>query len=550
MAGSWRAGSGLQQVTFTLADIEAIEAQAGANDSFSAIPEAVKQYLTYFYKRFEERNISELHILYEQSFQVISSRYFKATPWPTAEEISEYVNNDKTFKLLFNELRNRHLFEKTQPTLAQRLESWESYCELFTTFLKDGMIDYDLPASWLWDMTDEYVYQFETWCQYRAKLKTKSPEEIAYLRENNQIWNVQLVLSFLHALVNKSNIIPWLLHDHRPTGSSDPDDASFDISTRPSYRYIGYFSIIGLLRVNTLLGDYRLALMVLQPLSFDVTTALFSHVTACHTSVYYYMGFCYIMLRRYEDAVRVFSSTINHIGRVKHHHTRSYQYEQINKRNDQMMSLLALCLALRPQHVDESVYSLVRDKAGDRLARMRAGEAQAFEDLFSYASPKFISPAPPNYDIVTDSNLDAPKLQTRLFMAEVKQQLLLPEIRSFLKLYSTIEIEKLAQLMDVETNTFRGYLHALKNKSYAFVGSFEGPPLAGEYMTSSDVGFHVENDVVHISDTKPAARHGEFFIAQMAKLDTQLRRKAQAEAAQAVRETRFNGMSRRASIKS
>lgn len=510
-------------MSFTPADIEAIEMRGGDGDAFSSIPEAVKQYLQYFQRRFEERSVSDLHTLYEQTFSILSERYYKASPWPAAETIAEFVNNDSVFLMLYTELRNRHLFEKAQPSLAERLNSWNSYCDLFNMFFTDGMIDYELPASWLWDMTDEYVYQFETWCQYRAKLKNKTPEEIEYLRENDEIWNVQSVLSYLHHLVNKSNIIPWLMQDGRPSGSSDPNRDDFDISTRPTYRYIGYFSIIGLLRVNTLLGDYRLALMVLQPLNFDVPSALFTHVTACHTSVYYYMGFSFIMLRRYEDAVRVFASAVNHISRIKHHHTRSYQYEQVNKRIDQMMSLLALCLALRPQHVDESLYSLVRDKAGDRLMRMRQGEAHVFEELFNYASPKFISPAPPDYDVIADTNLDAPKLQTRLFMAEVEQQLLLPEIRSFLKLYTTIEIEKLAQLMDVEPTTFRSYLHALKHKSFAISGSYETPPLDGEYKSSSDVGFHVEQDVVHISDTRPASRHGEYFISQIAKLDSQLK---------------------------
>lgn len=513
-------------MSFTLADIEAIESQQNEADQFSAVPEAVKRYLGYFRRCFEERRESELYTLYEQTFCLLSERYYKVSAWPTADVVAEFVGNDRWFLLLFNELRNRHLFERTQPSLAQRVESWENYCELFNLFLEDRMVRYDLPASWLWDMTDEYVYQFETWCQYRARLKSKLPDEIEYLRDNDHIWNVQSVLSYLHALVNKSNIIPWLLQDGQPIGSSDPEEKTFDISTRSTYRYIGYFSIIGLLRVNTLLGDYRLALMVLQPLNFDVSSALFTHVTACHTSVYYYMGFCYIMLRRYEDAVRVFSSTVNHISRIKHHHTRSYQYEQINKRTDQMMSLLALCLALRPQHVDESVYAFVREKAGDRLTRMRQGEVLAFEDLFNYASPKFISPSPPNYDITADTNMEAPRLQSRLFMAEVKQQLLLPDIRSYLKLYTTIEISKLAQLMDVEPTTFRSYLHALKHKSYALIGSFDDPPLAGRYVTSCDVGFHVERGVVHISDTKPPSRHGEYFIAQIAKLDLQMKRKS------------------------
>lgn len=513
-------------MTFSEADIDAAEQRAGQG-SYSEVPDIVGQFLTYMHRTYLDRNTSELHNLYEQVFTRLGERYFKNTSWPSAELISPYVQGDATFLILYNELYYRHLFSKANPTLAQRLDSWTNYCELFQNFLQDGFIDNDLPASWLWDMIDEFIYQFESWCQYRAKLKSKTPEEIQYLRENDQIWNVQTVLSLLHYLVLKSNIVSWLMRGE-PSGSNDPDSNNFDIATLPIYRYIGYFSVIGLLRVNTLLGDYRLALLLLQPLDFDVQTALFTHVTACHVSVYYYMGFCYIMLRRYEDAVRVLSSTVLHIGRIKHNHTRSYQYEQINKRNDQMMALLALCIALQPQQVDESIMGMVREKAGDRLARLRQGEVQAFEDLFNYASPKFISPAPPDYDTIDDTNMEAPRLQTRLFMEEVKSQLLLPEVRSYLKLYTTIEIEKLATLMDVDENTFRSYLHALKHKSWTLCGSFAGAPILGEYSTSSDVGFHVEKNVVHISDTKQSSRYGEYFIQNIGKLDDlhkQLKRK-------------------------
>eukprot|EP00177_Eucheuma_denticulatum_P005995 GFKZ01010935.1.p1 GENE.GFKZ01010935.1~~GFKZ01010935.1.p1 ORF type:complete len:533 (+),score=63.75 GFKZ01010935.1:240-1838(+) len=516
MDGSWRRGS-TPRMTFTDADIEAAEERAG--DMFREVPEVIGQFLTYMHKTFLDRNTVEMHSLYEQTFSRLTDRYFKNISWPAPEEVSSYFDDDQTFMLLYKELYYRHLFSKTQPSLAQRLEGWTNYCELFDMFIKDGMIDHDLPASWLWDMIDEFIYQFESWCQYRARLKTKTPEEIDYLRDNSYIWNVQTVLSLLHYLVNKSNIIPWLLSGGEPSGSSDPDSETFDISTLPIYRYIGYFSIIGLLRVNTLLGDYRLALMVLQPLDFELPSALFTHVTACHVSIYYYMGFCYIMLRRYEDAIRVFSATVLQIGRIKHNHTRSYQYEQINKRHDQMLALLALCIALQPIQVDESMMVMVREKAGDRLPRLRQGEPQAFEDLFNYASPKFICPAPPDYSVIEDTYMEAAKLQSRLFMEEVKSQLLLPEIRSYLKLYTTIEIEKLAALMDVDEDTFRSHLHALKHKSWTFCGNFARPPLEGDFKTASDVGFHIERNVVHISDTRQSSRYGEYFIQNIGKLD-------------------------------
>lgn len=37
-----------------------------------------------------------------------------------------------------------------------------------------------------------------------------------------------------------------------------------EYGARPLYRMLGYFSIIGLLRVHTLLGDFTLALKVME----------------------------------------------------------------------------------------------------------------------------------------------------------------------------------------------------------------------------------------------------------------------------------------------
>lgn len=56
----------------------------------------------------------------------------------------------------------------------------------------------------------------------------------------------------------------------------------------------------------------------------------FTRVTACHVTTYYYVGFCYIMLRRYPDAIRTFVTILNFIMRMRQYHTRSYQYDQVS----------------------------------------------------------------------------------------------------------------------------------------------------------------------------------------------------------------------------
>lgn len=49
---------------------------------------------------------------------------------------------------------------------------------------------------------------------------------------------------------------------------------------------LGYFSIIGLLRVHVLLGDYTLALKMMDDIELN-KSAWFARVNAAHVTVYY-----------------------------------------------------------------------------------------------------------------------------------------------------------------------------------------------------------------------------------------------------------------------
>lgn len=64
----------------------------------------------------------------------------------------------------------------------------------------------ELPNQWLWDLIDEFIYQFQSFCQYRARLKNKDEHEMEQLRDAVAIWNVHSVLNVLHSLIDKSNI--------------------------------------------------------------------------------------------------------------------------------------------------------------------------------------------------------------------------------------------------------------------------------------------------------------------------------------------------------
>jgi translation initiation factor 3 subunit L len=44
-----------------------------------------------------------------------------------------------------------------------------------------------LPEQWLWDIVDEFIYQFQSFCVWRAKVKAKTEDELAMLAESGQV---------------------------------------------------------------------------------------------------------------------------------------------------------------------------------------------------------------------------------------------------------------------------------------------------------------------------------------------------------------------------
>jgi len=111
----------------------------------------------------------------------------------------------------------------------------------------------------------------------------------------------------------------------------------------------------------------------------------------------------FVSFYRYVDAIREFNKILLYIYKTKQYHQKSPQYEQILKKNEQMYALLAICLSLCPQVklVDETVNAQLREKYGEKMARMQRYDDEAFslyDELFSYACPKFITPSAPSFE--------------------------------------------------------------------------------------------------------------------------------------------------------
>ncbi|CAI8599830.1 unnamed protein product [Vicia faba] len=454
------------------------------------VPDSVKTFVVHLYRHIREKNVYEIHQMYESSFQSLSERLFKDTPWPSVDAVAQYVDNDHVFCLLYREMWFRHLYARLTPTVRQRIDSWDNYCNLF---------------------------QFQSFCQYRAKMKNKNEQEIALLRQFDQAWNVFGVLNFLQALVEKSTIIQILEQEKLGLEQFTANDGYDYNGGSNVLKVLGYFGMVGLLRVHCLLGDYHTGLKCLQPIDIS-QPGLYTIVIGCHITTIYHYGFANLMLRRYVEAIREFNKILLYIFKTKMYHQKSPQYEQILKKNEQMYALLAISLSLCPQSrlVDETVNSQLREKYGEKMTRMQRYDDEAFamyDELFSYACPKFITPSAPNFDEpLVNYNQDAYRLQLKLFLYEAKQQQLLSGLRTFLKVYSTISLAKLASYMEVDEPTLRTILMTYKHKTHAV-------DTAGKVISNADVDFYIDDDTVHVVESKPAKRYGDYFLRQVVKLE-------------------------------
>jgi translation initiation factor 3 subunit L len=347
-----------------------------------------------------------------------------------------------------------------------------------------------LQYFWAWDVIDEFIYQFNSFCSYRQRvaLKADNEEEIQVLRENPNTWGCYSVLNVLYSLIQRSQIGEQLAAIKR---GEDAMQYAGDYGSRPLYRMLGYFSVIGLLRVHCLLGDFSLALKTLDDVELN-RKAIFARVMAAHLTTYYYVGFSYMMMRRYADAHRMFSHILVYISRTKNYQ-KNAQYDSIAKKVDQMYALVAICVALHPVRLDDTIHTALREKYGEQMNRMQRGGAESlpiFKELFKQACPKFISPTPPDFDN-PELNIDPVEHHLAIFMDEVKNNMWSPTVKSYLKLYTTMDLRKLAGFLDVQPEQLRHWLLVNKQRSRQ-TRWVEGGLLNGELQNSSDLDYALD----------------------------------------------------------
>ncbi|KAG3290969.1 eukaryotic translation initiation factor 3 subunit L [Ictidomys tridecemlineatus] len=438
----------------------------------------------------------------------------------------------------------RQYEQQTYQVIPEVIKNFIQYFHKTVSDLIDQKV-YELQASRVSsDVIDQKVYEIQdiyenSWTKLTERFFKNTPwpeaEAIAPQVGNDAVFLIlykELYYRHIYAKVSVSIFLRCYYTAFRfvallvaKSADCDPESVAGEYGRHSLYKMLGYFSLVGLLRLHSLLGDYYQAIKVLENIELNkkVHAVASSYLPRAGTSVLRgppisWDGRSESFVQRAAERV---GSGFGGPKSPSHLTLRSCPlHPQINKQNEQMHALLAIALTMYPMRIDESIHLQLREKYGDKMLRMQKGDPQVYEELFSYSCPKFLSPVVPNYDNVHPNYHKEPFLQQlKVFSDEVQQQAQLSTIRSFLKLYTTMPVAKLAGFLDLTEQEFRIQLLVFKHKMKNLVWTSGISALDGEFQSASEVDFYIDKDMIHIADTKVARRYGDFFIRQIHKFE-------------------------------
>lgn len=393
------------------------------------------------------------------------------------------------------------------------MEGWSVYRELLEELLDEENITASQPPfyltpDWAFDILHEFVYQFQGFCQFRTAVYASAQkhnvdvtnpdpnstphhlrENLSQLNQNTDAWAVETVTFYLNRLMQVGKT-----------------------SKYPGYQYLGIFASITLSRLECLLGDYEGCLIAARSMvdvtvegAGDITEAIdiVHSVVGARLSHAYHAGVALLMTRRYQWCTKLLGDTCTVLQRgLKTGQFRKLPgSDQFGKLHDRMVALLAIVTHLcPPRGLDENLIKTIREKHGSQLAKMEEGSA-SYEALFVFGSPKFITPH-------TTTTGDNYKLQVRQFNKQMAAQQESRKLRSYMKLYTSIETQKLAAFHDQSEETFTSLLISYKHQ-------MRQEEADGKFKEALDIHYHLNGNMVNVDEPEKQRRFEDYFMKQI-----------------------------------
>jgi len=432
------------------------------------------------------------------------------------------------FWLFYKFLIYKHKFQANLPDNQDYRDNCVNFKEIFKKIMDpadSSAADIVLPAQWIYDILSEFLYQFQGFCQKVRSNCTDptfvavNPEYLPKMRKHNffDLWSYTDVHSILNSLFTKSGI---------------KDKNTRVTATSSNLTRFGYFACVELARLECLTGDFLASIKVISSLNLTDRSELFTSIPICCWMVYNHLGVSQLMLRRFSDAIDSFSHLTLYIssilkpgaslsGDVRLFITEKFRLgtledskksdgvvsviegkekKRLHKYGDKITSLAAICHALCPgKRLDDHVRIEINNnsKYNEKLHRLVEGDAKIFKEIFEANCPQFVYPGEADYTGTVNHNQECFKHHIDTFMEEVSQNISVLRLRSYLRLYAAIKVEKLARFSGASDNAidFEARLVSYKHKAMQMETSITGDIKA---QFSSDINFYINDGNVEI----------------------------------------------------
>jgi len=441
-----------------------------------------------------ESHVSSTQMQYDTLINKLSEHQYEKVmlPEPSSMENCMGPANSSVgmaIRLLYTELYYRHMHQhQMNVLLSQRIASFQNYVALFHFFSEPSKMTRPiiLPQLWAWDLIAEFIYQFCDYATFRSKLVASPQTEILDKDpEARAAWSVPRVIAALNQIAD-----PVKCHE------------------------LGHYAFVGLCSVYCAICDYSSVVSLASKIELQ-NNRVYNSNFACLVTLFHRIGFAYMMLRRYNDAVKTFARILSNIQRMSRGVVRSQSV--VTKKIDQNCKLLMICRELAPQRLPEDVQAYLREHYADKNVQLQNGNNAVFEEFFMYACPRFVPgclPPPRSADAAEPASKEqqsVPQKQFQLFMRDASRQQSLSLMRSYLKLYTNMSLAKLAEYVNKDPETVRSELMCL-NTSTHVLGD-------GVWVSNTDADIFIENDMIHVTENKPARRFSDFFLHRLQNLN-------------------------------
>lgn len=485
------------------------------------LPQAVTDFIFDLYDSVSTSQLAEEQmVFYRVTWPELSQKYFQTTPWPSPASIASECNGEPLFLAVYRELTHRHWHNVSRPSLHDRMVGWDVYKELFDEILESSDPSFYILPVWVFEILHEFVYQFQGFCQLRTS-NYNTAKKLGLLDSNGKMTSVEVS--------SKHNTVYENLRTFQSNKDTWDTEAVFTYMKRlialgtksesvsPVCTYFAIFGSVALSRLECLLGDYTSCLQAL-----DVTNAIadriipkdekptaaqvLSSVVAAKVSLAYHAGISYLQLRRYTDAGVLLAGCAGSLQRGFKSGSLRQQAgsDQFNKLYDRILSLMAILQQICPGFVttEELVMRAAADKHGNKIEA-----ATDYDEWFQ--APKFI--------VVDPSAGLLHNQQTLVFAEEMNQCAAGKTLRSYMKLYTSLTVEKLAHFHDLGVDDFIPLLLAYKLRMQQ-VERTTGSYLQGELKSAMDIHYYVDGEnTVHVDKPSSQRRFETYFAAQISQ---------------------------------